>query len=96
MSDPVWIEVSAEAVEAAKLHVEAMRSAGLQPDPVVAAMAEAEERDTAPHQVTLWVEDDGTTTGVCACGWGYASPDLHAFADALADHLRVPAQGRRE
>lgn len=53
----------------------------------------ATERERAEHEVTLWVEGDGTTTGVCRCGWGYASPDLHAFADALAGHLKVPAFG---
>ncbi len=39
-----YIKVTPEAVKAARLHVEAYRSAGLTPDPVVEKMAEAKPR----------------------------------------------------
>lgn len=46
--EEVWIEVTQEQVDAAKLHVEASRSVGWEPDPIVEAMANAEEREDAP------------------------------------------------
>jgi hypothetical protein len=54
MSDDgtVWIEVSTEAVDAARLHVEASRSAGIEPDPVVAMMADAIELTEPPSEVS--------------------------------------------
>jgi hypothetical protein len=51
MTEPeeVWIEVTQEQVDAAKLHVDAYRAVGWEPDPVVEAMANAEELDHDPR-----------------------------------------------
>jgi hypothetical protein len=51
---PVDIVVSEEAVDAAKLHVEASRSAGVEPDPVVALMAQAQD---LPEDMETWAKD---------------------------------------
>jgi len=51
---PVDIVVSEEAVDAAKLHVEASQSAGIEPDPVVALMAQAQD---LPEDMETWAKD---------------------------------------
>ncbi len=53
-----WIEVTPEAVDAARLHVQAYRSAGMEPDSVVAAMAEAELQGSEPAQASV-IEEPG-------------------------------------
>ncbi len=58
----VWIEVTPEEARAARIEVKALRSAGLEPDPLVEALAEAQ-----PHTAE-WVKEQepGIALGIQA------------------------------
>jgi hypothetical protein len=53
-----YIEVSEEQVRAARLEVQAFRTAGLEPDPMVVRLAEAQERSTSELKAAGYAVDE--------------------------------------
>lgn len=50
--------------------------------PILQVLTAAEEG----HVLTVSAADGDSAEGTCSCGWGYASPDTDALADAFLDH----------